>query len=158
MSNNSHNQALAGKDKPASELFINCIVLAESFVTAANKLLSVWGMTLLQYTALNILYTKGCDSTGLPSGEIGRYIYTRVPDVTRLLDRLEEKDWIKRERDSINRRIVRVRLTGTGLQLVKSAEQPLRELQSRQLQHLSKNERNELNRLLKKSLNQSMTQ
>ena len=118
-----------------------------------NELLSIWGMTPLQFNALSVLYAHDSEGIGLPSKEIGSRLTTRVPDVTRLLDRMADKGWITRERDSINKRVVRSRLTEIGIELVTSAHAPMLELESKQLSHLTNDEKNTLSQLLKKALN-----
>jgi len=87
----------------------------------------------------------------LSSREIGQGLNTRVPDVTRLLDRLADKGWVIRERDLENRRVVRTRLTKIGKELVESVANPIKELQIELLKHLSKQEREDLAGLLVKA-------
>ena len=126
---------------------------SDQTLACVNELLSIWGMTPLQYNALRVLYVEDQDDIGLPSKEIGSRLYTRVPDVTRLLDRMVDKGWITRERDSVNKRLVRSRLTGIGIKLVESAYAPLMELESNQLSHLSDDEKRTLISLLNKAIN-----
>ena len=110
-------------------------------------------MTALQYNALKVLYVEDSEGEGLPSKEIGKRLYTRVPDVTRLLERMVDKGWITRERDVVNKRVVRSKLTEIGIQLVESAFLPLEESESKQLSHLTVDEKTELARLLIKAKN-----
>jgi DNA-binding MarR family transcriptional regulator len=135
-----------------TNIFMNAVKLSDKALAEANKLLSIWGMTVLQYNALRVLYEKDTNNEGLPSKEIGQRLYTRVPDVTRLLDRLANKGWITRERDTINRRVVRSRLTSIGIELVESAYKPLQEVTSQQFALLTKEEKETLARLLNKAI------
>lgn len=134
-----------------TEIFKATIMLGDNNLTETNKLLSIWGMTSLQYNALWVIY-KSSEDEGLPSKDIGRKLYTRVPDVTRLLDRMTDKGWVTRERDPENRRVVRTKITQIGTELVESAHAPLLELESKLLDHLTKEEKQELSRLLGKAL------
>ena len=159
MSNTRKRSALIAKMEIETEIFINALKLSDKALSEINQLLSIWGMTLLQYNALRVLYVEESveDSTsennkGLPSKVIGQKLYTRVPDVTRLLDRLAKKGWITRERDSINRRVVRSRLTDIGIELVESIVKPLQELESQQFSSLSEEEKEVLVSLLSKAL------
>lgn len=152
MSKKRKRQALIGTLKTEAEIFSASIKLGDQMLSQANQLLSIWGMTTLQYNALRVIYVKDTADQGLPSKEIGQRLYTRVPDVTRLLDRLAEKGWVTRERDSNNKRVVRTRLTEIGIDLVESAYTPLMELESKQLDHMSENDKSELVRLLKQAL------
>jgi len=125
--------------------------LSDHILAARNELLSIWGMTVLQHNALQVLYEKDKENIGLSSREIGQGLNTRVPDVTRLLDRLADKGWVIRERDLENRRVVRTRLTKIGKELVESVANPIKELQIELLKHLSKQEREDLAGLLVKA-------
>ncbi|MEH6456431.1 MAG: MarR family transcriptional regulator [Cocleimonas sp.] len=135
-----------------SEIFIGALSFSDQTLAEVHELLSIWGMTPLQYNAMRVIYAKDKEDIGLPSKEIGSRLYTRVPDVTRLLDRMVDKGWITRERDTVNKRVVRSRLTDIGIELVESAHAPLMELESKQLAHLSNDEKNTLFELLNKAL------
>jgi len=151
MSNDRKRSALIGVVKIETNIFMGAVKLSDRTLAEANKLLSIWGMTVLQYNALRVLYVKDINNEGLPSKEIGQRLYTRVPDVTRLLDRLADKGWITRERDTVNRRVVRSRLTNIGIELVESAYKPLQELESQQLSILTDEEKTTLASLLSKA-------
>ena len=153
MSNKLNRKALIGTLKTETEIFKSAITLSDKVLAEANQLLSIWGMTVLQYNALRVLYVKDSDDKGLPSKEIGSRLYTRVPDVTRLLDRMVDKGWITRERDASNKRVVRSRLTQVGIELVESAYMPMMELEAKQLAHLSEDEKQTLSKLLNKAMN-----
>src|SRR6185295_12051428 len=85
---------------------------------------------------------------GRPSGEIGRDMITRVPDVTRLVDRLETMGLATRCRIEEDRRVVKVKIAKAGLDLLARLDDPLRELHRGQFTALTKAELAELNRLL----------
>ena len=73
-------------------------------------------LSLNQYNVLRIL--RGSHPAGLPSGEIaGRMVY-RDPDVTRLVDRLQKRGLLTRLRNQRDRRVVTVRITEKGLDLL----------------------------------------
>ena len=132
-----------------AEIFNGTVRHSDQMSAAINQLLSIWGMTSLQHAALRVIYVQDTDETGIPSGEIGKHLVTRVPDITRLLDRMADKGWLVRERDETNRRVVRARLTEIGVELVESVHSSLVALEKEQLAHLSDADRAELNRLLK---------
>ena len=64
------------------------------------------------YNILRIL--RGVGSDGLPCSQIGDRMVTRVPDMTRLIDRLEQAGWAKRDRSTEDRRAVLITLTAAG--------------------------------------------
>jgi DNA-binding MarR family transcriptional regulator len=74
------------------------------------------GITATQYNVLRIL--RGAGRTGLCRNEIGARMVRRVPDVTRLLDRLEDMHLIVRERGGEDRRYVTTKVTAPGLKLL----------------------------------------
>ncbi|WP_299871246.1 MarR family winged helix-turn-helix transcriptional regulator [uncultured Cocleimonas sp.] len=151
MSKNHNRKADIAKPHLEEEIFMSAIALGDRALAESNKLLSIWGMTALQYNALKVLYVEDSKGEGLPSMEIGQRLYTRVPDVTRLLERMVDKGWVTRERDLVNKRVVRSKLTDIGIQLVESAYLPLRESDSKQLEQLTDEEKTELARLLNKA-------
>ena len=65
-----------------------------------------------QYNLLRIL--RGAFPAGRTCGEIAERLVTRDPDVTRIVDRLEKRELVRRERDTEDRRVVRVFLTEAG--------------------------------------------
>jgi len=70
------------------------------------------------------------------------------PDMTRLLDRMEKRGLISRARQTDDRRVIRTRITPAGLALLKSLDQPVRELHKRQFLHMPAARLKSLARLL----------
>jgi DNA-binding MarR family transcriptional regulator len=83
---------------------------------ATDEALRPYGLTGTQFNVLRIL--RGADPDGLCGKEIGERMINRVPDVPRLLDRLEKAELISRQRDREDRREVSARITPKGRQLV----------------------------------------
>jgi DNA-binding MarR family transcriptional regulator len=84
------------------------------------------GITATQYNALRII--AGAGEEGLPCKEIGSRMVRQVPDVTRLLERLERMGLVTRRRRDDNRRVVLVRATTAGLELLARLREPLAEM------------------------------
>lgn len=99
-----------------------------------------------QYNVLRIL--RGSGSEGASVSEISDRMITKDSDVTRLLDRLEARELISRERQTKDRRIVLTYITKKGLALLKNLEQPINECHERQLGHLTEKQLMDLSRLL----------
>ena len=76
---------------------------------------------------------------------------THEPDVTRLLDRMEARGLVSRERGFEDRRLVHVRITEDGRKLVDSLDEPVNALHRAQLGHLLPEELDALNELLEKA-------
>jgi DNA-binding MarR family transcriptional regulator len=106
------------------------------------------GLTPPQYNVLRILRGHGGD--GVPCHEIGGQMVARTPDVTRLVDRLEAAGLAERRRTAADRRVVLVRITPAGLELLAQLDQPVLDLHRHTLAHLTREELLELNRLLVK--------
>ena len=83
------------------------------------------GLSPTQYNALRIL--RGAGAEGLPCSQIGERMLTHDPDITRLVDRLQKRRLVVRNRDSRDRRVVRARITPLGLDLLGALDKPLRE-------------------------------
>lgn len=92
------------------------------------------GVTPSQYNVLRIL--RGSHPEAIACGEIGARLVTPGPDVTRLLDRLERRGWVERERDSVDRRVVRATITLAGLDVLTDLDEPVAGWMYRQLGHL----------------------
>jgi DNA-binding MarR family transcriptional regulator len=74
------------------------------------------GVTLQQYNVLRIL--RGAGAEGLPTLAIGERMIERTPGVTRLIDRMEERGWVVRERCTEDRRRVWCKITERGRRLI----------------------------------------
>jgi DNA-binding MarR family transcriptional regulator len=94
-----------------------------------------FNLTLTQYNVLRIL--RGAGREGLCRNEVGARLVTKVPDVTRLLDRMEKADLILRERGGEDRRYVATRITEKGLKLLEKIDRELPAIHARQLGHVS---------------------
>src|SRR5205823_12001244 len=94
------------------------------------------GLTGPQYNVLRILRGHGGD--GVPCHEIGGQTVARTPDVTRLVDRLEAAGLAERARTAADRRVVLVRITPAGRELLARLDQPVLDLHRQALAHLSR--------------------
>ena len=72
----------------------------------------------------------------------------QTPGITRLLDRLERKKLVRRERPSDNRRQVLCYITKPGLDLLQELDVPIRNQDKQALHRLDESEIEELIRLL----------
>ena len=100
------------------------------------EVLRPYRLTPTQYNALRIL--RGAGAQGLCRNEVRDRLVARVPDATRLLDRLEETGLVVRGREGDDRRFVRARITRRGLDLLARLDQVVIDLHRRQLAHLGR--------------------
>jgi DNA-binding MarR family transcriptional regulator len=107
-----------------------------------------YGATSQQYNVLRIL--RGAGPGGLPTLDIAERMIDHMPGITRLLDRLEVKKLVRRERPSDDRRQVLCHVTKAGLDLLNKLDAPLKNVASQALQTLNDSELDELVRLLER--------
>lgn len=116
------------------EAFLNLGRTWEFLQGRMADLLKPFELTPTQYNMLRILRGAGAD--GVTCSQACERMITPEPDVTRLLDRLESRHLIRRERSLEDRRVVIVRITKDGLRLVDGIDQPLEQRLRRTLGHL----------------------
>lgn len=109
---------------------------------AGAETLKPFNLTITQYNVLRIL--RGAGDTGLCRNEVGERLVTKVPDVTRLLDRMEAGGLIVRQRGGEDRRFVTTRITDKGLKLLEKIDRELPAIHGRQLGHVSQKRLKEL--------------
>ncbi|MBC7894030.1 MAG: MarR family transcriptional regulator [Cytophagaceae bacterium] len=80
---------------------------------------------------------RGAGVSGLCRNEVRDRLITRMPDVSRLLDRMEAAGLIERVRDTEDRRLVNTTLTPHGRTLVDSLDAAVDQEHQRQLGHLT---------------------
>ena len=113
-----------------------------------SSLFDQHGITPQQYNVLRIL--KGAGPEGLPTLDIAERMVEHTPGITRLLDRLEAKKLVRRERPIDDRRQVLCYVTKYGLDLLSEVETPMKNLANQALRMLDDSELDELIRLLEK--------
>lgn len=116
------------------EAAIALAITAEHLAHEFAQLFKAHGLSGTQYNILRIL--RGAGANGLPCGEIGQRLIASVPDITRLLDRLEERGLITRERDKEDRRVVLAHITDAGRASLAPLDKPVFALQQAQFGHL----------------------
>ena len=134
---------------PEEELNLNLQRTVGLLSKPLLRFLKGHGLSPAQYNILRIL--RGQPDGGLPCRQIGARMVTREPDVTRLLDRLEEDRLVERVRSDEDRRVVRITITEAGLDFLKRLDEPMRRIHRESLGHLTRAEISELNRLLVKA-------
>ncbi|MFL6258315.1 MAG: MarR family winged helix-turn-helix transcriptional regulator [Thermoanaerobaculia bacterium] len=118
------------------EAFLGLQRTASLLLQALGRELKGHDLTPAQYNTLRILRGAGPDA--LTCGEIGERLVSPGPDVTRLLDRLEERGLVTRLRDAEDRRVVRARITEEGNGLLAGLDEPVGRILGRLLGPLGK--------------------
>ncbi|MBH25200.1 MAG: MarR family transcriptional regulator [Myxococcales bacterium] len=131
-------------------VFLNLIRAHERYWGEVARFLKGRNLTVQQYHVLQILGSQAADE-GLPMLTIADALPNRVPDVTRLINRMERDGLVHRARSQEDRRVVQVSLTGKGRELV-DVHDELTRFHTRQLSHMERDELSQLNELLVRML------
>ncbi|HWJ21270.1 MAG TPA: MarR family transcriptional regulator [Gemmatimonadaceae bacterium] len=116
------------------EAHLNIVRTAAVLADAFEQMLKPAGITGAQYNVLRIL--RGAEGDGLCRNELRDRLLTRMPDVTRLLDRMEEAGLVARARDADDRRLVTTRITARGRRVVDELDAAVAKEHRRRLGHL----------------------
>ena len=116
-------------------IFLALLKAADALGQEAEQLTRSANLTATQYNVLRIL--RGAGREGLACRGIGDRMITHDPDITRLLDRMEKRGLILRERQKDDRRVVKTRITPHGLEVLKPLDQPMRDLHKRQFRYMT---------------------
>ena len=128
------------------EAELNLIRTANLLTDSFEQMLKPYGITGTQYNVLRIL--RGAEPGGLCRHEVSSRLLNRMPDATRLLDRMEDAGLVTRSRNTEDRRLVTTHLTKKGRQLVDSLDDVVETRHQSQLGHLSEKELRSLIELL----------
>jgi len=139
------------QNKPFSSLqqeaHLSVVRTASALTDQVEDLLKPYGISSTQYNVLRIL--RGAGDEGLCRNELRDRMLTRMPDMTRLLDRMEEAGLVTRARERDDRRMVLTRITPRGLELLGELDRPITELHRGQLARLTDEELRSLIDLLR---------
>ena len=103
-------------DNLEEELWLNLSRTTAMVGHSIEQGLRPHGLSPTQYNVLRIL--RGAGPEGLCQYEIAERLVAQVPDVPRIIDRMEKAGWVLRERGMSDRRVVRTRLTPLGAEMV----------------------------------------
>jgi len=128
------------------EAYLALLRTADALQTQVEAWLKEFGLTGTQYNALRIL--RGAGPEGLPCREIGERMITHDPDITRLLNRLEDRGFVKRTRAKNDRRVICGKITPAGLKLLRAMDSPLEKRGREMLRHVGQEKLKQLIELL----------
>lgn len=134
-------------DSPAQEVYLHLWRSYDRLRALEDELFGQYDLSAQQYNALRLLDVA--HPAGMQTMEIGRQLISRMPDMTRMLDRLEKRGLIMRRRLLENRRVVEVSISDEGSQLLTEMSDAVLEMHERQFGHLTPNQQRQLVRLLK---------
>ena len=132
-------------DMPAEEAHLNLIRTHAWLTEQSAGLFKRHGLSDSQYNVLRIVRGHG---KPVATRRIAEQMVARDPDVTRLIDRLEQAGLVARERCGDDRRVVWVSITAAGSDVLRKLDGPLRALHRSTLGQLGRNRLKDLSRLL----------
>src|SRR5205085_8560013 len=121
----THHKATEVFRSREQEATLGLLRTADAMKRRLAQVIEPHGITPQQYNVLRILRGAGAD--GLPTLEIAERMIEQTPGITRLIDRLEAKKLVQRERSASDRRCVYCRITTAGLQLLDRLAAPVQE-------------------------------
>ena len=114
---------------------------------AARMLLEAWRL-FRDDDSLTVAVLRGAGTDGMPTLEVGARMIEQTPGVTRLLDRLEAKGLVRRQRCLKDRRQHLCWITEQGLDLLTMLDAPIVAATEHSLQSLKQQDRLAFIRLL----------
>jgi DNA-binding MarR family transcriptional regulator len=105
-------------------------------------------LTGMQWEPLMLVWLKRADTVAA----LARVSQVGVPSMTRMLDRLEQKDLLRRERSALDRRVVNLHLTPKGRKVANKIWPIVVEGMNVHLEGFKKEELNQLHDLLGRML------
>ena len=134
------------KEALALSTYVKLMRAVESTTTRIHKHLASAGLTLSQFAVLEALFHLG----PLYQREIGQKLLRSSGNITMVIDNLEKRGYVQRERKKEDRRFMMVRLTDDGSGLISKVFPPHAAVITREMSILSVMEQEMLARLCKK--------
>jgi DNA-binding MarR family transcriptional regulator len=131
---------------PRAEAAVGLLRTADLIRRMIGTVVEPRGITAQQYNVLRIL--RGAGEAGLPTLDIAERMIEQTPGITRLMDRLESKKLVARQRCTKDRRRIYCRITTAGLALVNALDVPIRAAQEQALAGINARELKSLVELL----------
>ena len=133
-------------DSLAQEAYLNLWRTYDRLRALEDELFAQYGLTAQQYNALRLL--RGEHPRKLATLALASRLVSRAPDITRMLDKLEARSLVERERRNENRRVVLVGITAAGEALLADLHEKVQDCHARQLGHMAPDDLKQLIALL----------
>jgi MarR family transcriptional regulator, 2-MHQ and catechol-resistance regulon repressor len=134
-------------DSPRRRAYLSLVSASDALVDQFKKLFQRHGLTLTQFNLLRLLLTG--PESGETCGVLRDRMLHRVPDITRLVDRMERDGLVERLRAKHDRRVVLIQITAEGQRRCEAVYPELIRVHDAQFPGLSEAELSELERLLR---------
>jgi len=139
-------QRCTTEEARALKTYVKLMRATESMTARAHRQLSTFGLTFSQFGVLEALYHLG----PMSQSEIGQKILRSSGNMTMVIDNLEKRKLVRRERNRADRRFYIIHLTDEGKKLISSIFPSHAAEIARELDVLTPSEQQTLGRLCKK--------
>jgi MarR family 2-MHQ and catechol resistance regulon transcriptional repressor len=139
------NHVKAKFKSPLQKAIINIRFTSNWIGNYHNNQLANFGLTLPQFNILRIL--RGAKEP-LSINLVRERMLEKSPNVTRLVDKLIQKEMVTRDRAKKDKRVIKLHITEQGLQTLAQLDQVFDDINASNL--LTEEEANQLNHLLDK--------
>lgn len=138
---------------PEEEAMLNIARTAAMIGGAERAFFRRFDLSAPAYNLLRILrgHRRKGRGGGVRASEIGCQMIVRMPDVTRLVDRLESRGLVDRGTCSEDKRVKFVTITDKGMRLLERIDPEILTLGHEVLGHLSERELRSISRLMEKA-------
>ena len=123
MSNHADTPPAQAHHELVKEIIYQIRRLIQAKELYTKELNKKYQVSASQLNCLLALYEHG----SLPPSQIARHIMVKSSTVTGIIDRLEDKELVKRTRTSSDRRVITVQLTDSGVALAENAPPPIQQ-------------------------------
>jgi DNA-binding MarR family transcriptional regulator len=133
-------------DSAAQEVYLSLWRTYDRLRAIEDELFSTLDLTAQQYNVLRLL--QAAAPALVPTLQISSKMISRAPDITRMLDKLQERELIERTRSDEDRRAVLIGITPKGTELLSDLADKVKKTHVAQVGHLSVEEMRALCELL----------
>jgi DNA-binding MarR family transcriptional regulator len=119
-----------------------------AFVTMRREMeasLRSTGMTVTQWRALGVIFHRAI----VTHSELVKQLEIEGPSVTSLVNGMERKGWVTRERSPSDARVKRLRLTARGRKMIEGAQEAMAPIERRMEATLTESGRLSLKKLMR---------
>lgn len=134
------------RSRSLAEIWDSLIRAIKSMQREADKELEGMGLSLLEFKVIMFLIQNGPQ----PMVKVASELVVTKAAMTGLVDRLERRQLIRRERSAEDRRVIRLVPTDQASLVYDKGRERLRELVERRLSSLSREELDTLERIIEK--------
>ncbi|WP_282149205.1 MarR family winged helix-turn-helix transcriptional regulator [Algibacter lectus] len=130
------------------KLVISLLQTINEVSSKMNSALKPYGISEPQFNVLRIL--RGQKGNPISLAEVQEQMITKMSNTTRLIDKLEAKNCVRRVINTENKRKIDLTITNVGLDLLKRTDDILTTTENELVAGLTTNEKAELTALLRK--------